>query len=270
MRKLFVSVIVSVILLFNVTAVNAEGLRAKAVFNTAQLDSGIIKVACSTETDKKLKVMVEKGDRKISYNLKNDGTVESFPLQFGNGEYRVSVMENLEGTKYRYLSTEDVNLSLNDQNDVYLASVQNINWNEDMAAIKKAKELTKDLKSEQEKVEAVYKYIVANFKYDYDKLSKLSNDYLPDIDSTLESKEGICYDFASTLAAMLRSQGIHTKLVKGYAKNVNGYHAWNEVYNSETGNWNIIDATYDSQMKAAKAKYKMTKNSDEYTKVNEY
>ena len=270
MRKLLVSLIVSIILLFNVTVVNAEGLSANAVFNTAQLDSGIIKVAYSTDADKKLKVMVEKSGKRISYNLKNDGTVESFPLQFGNGEYKVSVMENLEGTKYKYVSTEDVSLSLDDQNNVYLASVQNINWNEDMAAIKKAEELTKDLKSEQEKVKAIYTYIVSNFKYDYDKLSKLGYDYLPDIDSTLATNEGICYDYSSTLAAMLRSQGIPTKLVKGYAKNVNGYHAWNEIYNNETGNWDIIDTTYDSQMKAAKAKYAMTKKSDEYTKVNEY
>lgn len=270
MRKLLVSLIVCIVVLFNVTAVNAEGLSAKAVFNTAQLDSGIIKVAYTTDTDKKLKVLVQKNEKSIAYNLKNDGTVESFPLQFGNGEYKVSVMENLEGTKYKYVSTEDVSLSLDDQKDVYLASVQNINWNEDMAAIKKAAELTKDLTSDEEKVKAIYTYIVSNFKYDYDKLSKLKYDYLPNIDSTLATNEGICYDYSSTFAAMLRSQGIPTKLVKGNAKNVNGYHAWNEIYNSQTGNWDIIDTTYDSQMKAAKAKYTMIKKSSDYTKANEY
>lgn len=270
MRKLFVSIIISFALLFNVTVVSAASVDTKTVFNTAQLKTGIIKVAYSTDADKKLKVLVEKSDKRVSYNLKNDGTTEAFPLQYGNGEYKVSVLVNIEGNKYKYISSEKVTLNLDDQKDVYLTSVQNINWDENMAAIKKAEELTKNLKSENEKVAAIYNYIVSNFKYDYDKLGKLAYDYLPNIDNTLTTNKGICYDYSSTFAAMLRSLEIPVKLVKGYAKDVNGYHAWNEVYNSETRNWETIDTTYDSQMKTAKAKYTMIKKTDEYTKVNEY
>ena len=43
---------------------------------------------------------------------------------------------------------------------------------------------------------------------------------------------------------MLRSQGIPTKLVKGYSDNVDGYHAWNEVYINEE--WITIDTTLDA------------------------
>ena len=270
MRKLFISVTVSIILLFNVAFTNAAGFDSQTVFNTAGLVSGVIKVSFNTDSDKKLKVLVEKSGKNISYNLKNDGTVESFPLQLGNGDYKVSIMENIEGNRYKYVSTENVNLKLDDQKEVFLASVQNINWNSDMAAIGKAKELTAGLKSDGEKVAATYNYIVNNFTYDYDKLSKLENDYIPDIDSTLAAGKGICYDYASLFAAMLRSEGIPAKLVKGYSENVNGYHAWNEVFNSKTGSWEIYDTTYDSQMKAAKAKYNTVKKSSEYTKVNEY
>ncbi len=270
MRKLLAAVILSLSLLFNMTAAFAVNPTIESVFEDAQFESGIIKAAYHSETGKMLKIMVDKDGKTIYYNLRNDGMVESFPLQFGNGDYKISIMENVGGNKYKYLYTKNYKLDMENQNNVYLASIQNINWNEDMAAIKKAKELTKGLMGDQEKVKAIYDYIVNNFKYDYDKLSKLPTDYLPDINTTLATNKGICYDYASTFAAMLRSVGIPAKLVKGYAKGVNGYHAWNEVYNSKTGLWETFDTTIDAQKKAAKVKYSMIKESNVFSKVNEY
>ena len=270
MRRFFISVIVGLVFLFNTAFVNAETLAANTVFNTAQIGSGIIKVGYGTEKDKKLKLFVEKSGKRITYDLKNDGTVESFSLQMGNGDYSVSVLENIEGNKYTYVSTENVKLDLTDQKEVFLNSVQNINWNDEMAAIKKARELTNGVKEDQDKINNIYNYIISNINYDFDKLNRLTFDYIPNIDSTLASNKGICYDYSSTFAAMLRSAGIPAKLVKGYSTNVNGYHAWNEVYNTKDNKWIIIDTTYDSQMKAANAKFKMEKESSEYTKIYEY
>lgn len=270
MRRFFISIIVGLVFFFNTAFVNADTLAASTIFNTTQISAGLIKVSCGTEKDKKLKVLVEKDGKRISYDLKSDGTAENFALQMGNGDYTVSVLKNIEGNKYSYVSTENVKLDLADQKEVFLNSVQNINWNDDMAAIKKAKELTNGVKEDQDKINNIYNYIISNFKYDFDKLNRLTFDYLPDIDSTLASNKGICYDYSSVFAAMLRSVGIPAKLVKGYSTNVNGYHAWNEVYDRKTDKWIIIDTTYDSQMKAAKAKFKMEKESSEYTKVYEY
>ena len=61
----------------------------------------------------------------------------------------------------------------------------------------------------------------------------MQSGYLPDLDQVLEKKMGICFDYASLTAALLRVQGIAVKLVIGYADNT--YHAWNEVYLS--GQW---------------------------------
>jgi len=93
---------------------------------------------------------------------------------------------------------------------------------------------------------------------------------LPNIDKTLTSGKGICYDFSSVFAAMLRSQGIPVKLVKGYTTNVEGYHAWNEVYNSETGEWIVVDTTYDVVIKDAGRAVSMAKETANYSKVYEY
>jgi transglutaminase-like putative cysteine protease len=269
MRKFLAFITVAAIFLINTLSVNAEGLVIKNVFDTSYISSGVVKVSYSSDI-KKLKVLIEKNDKRYSYNLKNDGTVESFPLQMGNGAYKVSVLENVDGNKYKYVSTETINLDIEDQKSVYLTSTQNISWDYNMAVIKKARELTKGLSTDSQKIKTIYNYIINNHEYDFDKLSKLSNDYLPNIDLFLKSGKGICYDYASTLAGMLRSINIPTKLVKGYSINVNGYHAWNEVYNKSSDKWILIDTTYDSQMRAAKAKYTMVKNNSEYTKVNEY
>ncbi len=269
MRKLILSLVIGLALLFNTTAMAAESLASQSLFNKSLLNLGVVKISYTSKVEK-LKVMIAKDGKSYTYNLRNDGVEESFPLQMGNGEYKVSVLENITGDRYKYISTENVKLSLSNANAVYLSSTQNVEWDESKAAIKKAAELTKNLTSDEEKLNAIYAYVVSTIKYDYNKLQYLKSDYLPDIDATLRSKTGICFDYAAILGAMLRSQGIPTKLIKGYSTNVTGYHAWNEVYNSKTNSWIIIDTTYDSQMKDAKAKYSMIKPSTQYTKVSEY
>ncbi len=270
MKKLFTAVIVTLVFLFNMMPAAAAGSDKTASYITDKLSSGIIALAYDAQTDSKLKVMVEKDGQNVTYNLKNDGTTENFPLQLGDGEYKVSILENVVDNQYKYVSTKNIKLDLPDEKQIYLASVQNINWNTNMAAIIKAKELTKGLTTDSQKIKAVYDFLVNNVTYDFDKLSKLNNDYLPNIDNTIRTGKGICYDYASTYAAMLRSLGIPAKLVKGYSTLVDGYHAWNEVYDSENGKWIVTDTTYDAQMKVAKRKYSMEKSAKQYTKVHEY
>lgn len=265
MRKLLIALLIGIILTTNILIVNAT---VTPVVDTDEAATGI--VAISYSSDVRLKVMVEKSGKKVTYNLKNDGTTEYYPLQLGEGSYKVSVLENISGTKYKYVQSQTINLDLDDANMVYLASVQNINWDKDMKAIKKAGELTKGLKTDKEKINAIYNYMISNISYDYEKLKTLESNYLPNIDETITKGKGICYDYSSTFAAMLRSLGIPAKLVKGYTPTVNGYHAWNEIYMSDTGKWITVDSTYDAQMKSSKRKYKMEKSVDQYTKVYEY
>ncbi len=180
------------------------------VFDTSKVNSGTIGVRYNNTSGKRVKLMIEKGDSRYTYNLAGDGSLETFPLQSGNGEYTVSVMENTEGSKYRYIMTEKVNVKAKDSNSAYLNSIQMINWNSNMAAIKKAKDLTSGVSSHEAKLKKIYNYVVSNIRYDYDKLANLPSTYVPVIDNTYKSKSGICYDFASLTAAMLRSVGVPT------------------------------------------------------------
>jgi transglutaminase-like putative cysteine protease len=116
-----------------------------------------------------------------------------------------------------------------------------------MKAVQKAEELARGTQNTRDKAEAVYRYIVSNFEYDYSFNPSSDMPYIPDIEKTFRTQQGICYDFASLFAAMLRSQGIPAKLVKGYSENIEGYHAWNEVLID--GSWVTVDITYDVAMK---------------------
>lgn len=243
---------------------------AYGAIDTEELSKGIIHISYKSPTKAKAKVMIEKDKEKYTYNLDATGKVETYPLQLGNGTYKVSILENTTGSKYKLIDSEKVTLNMASPNDVYLNAIQNVNWNADSQAIKKGKELTAGIHEAPKRVNTLYDYVVNGYAYDYDKLATLPTTYLPVIDKTFKDKTGICYDFSALYASMLRSQGTPTKLVKGYSPNAEGYHAWNEAYDSKTGEWAIIDTTYDLQVIKAHKAVKMKKSSKDYQKVNEY
>ena len=81
--------------------------------------------------------------------------------------------------------------------------------------------------------------------------------YEPSPDETMRIGKGICLDYASLAASMLRSQGIPTKLIFGYVAPNDTYHAWNMFYTEDTGwvsvefkinenNWNRLDLTFSA------------------------
>ena len=78
--------------------------------------------------------------------------------------------------------------------------------------------------------------------------------YLPKLDSVLAAKKGICFDYASLGAAMLRSLGIPCQLITGYVAPDYIYHAWNMVYidgewvsveiSIQPNSWTRVDLTF--------------------------
>ena len=246
-----------------------NNVYANCSFQTGDVDRGILKVAYTSSSGKKAKLIIEKGDSKYTYNLNCNGKTESFPLQLGSGAYKATVLENISGNSYRIVDSAQVMANMSDEKAVYLGSIQNIDWNRQNQAIKFAVNLTSSTSDIGEKARLLYSHIVNNYKYDYNKLASLPTTYLPNIDTTYQTKTGICYDFSSLFASMLRSQGIYAKLVKGYTPNATGYHAWNEVYDQKTKSWLIVDTTYDLQV-IKKKKITMSKKQSDYQKVYEY
>ncbi|MNC50185.1 Transglutaminase-like superfamily protein [compost metagenome] len=166
------------------------------------------------------------------------------------------------------ISSENVELNLSNANVVYLSSVQNVKWSFSDKSVLKAKQLTQGLTTDEAKVKAIYNYIVANVKYDNLLAATVTQDYIPKSDTTLLTKKGICYDYASLFATMLRSEGIPTKLVMGNTSYVSTYHAWNEVLLN--GKWVTIDTTVDAGLAKSSKETALIKVPSKYSAAKFY
>lgn len=263
MKKTMSSLMLAIMIL----ASSVTSFASSSLF-TPDVSLGLVNVQLTEAKSTKILLLVEKDGQRYTYPIVNQD-VNQFPLQMGNGKYTVRVMQNITGTSYRELSRTTVDLNLSDANKVFLNSIQDIEWNENQEAIKKASELTKGLKTDAAKVNAIYNYITKNYKYDYNKARTVTSGYFPSVEATFASQTGICYDYSALFAAMLRSVGIPTKLVKGYATPTgNVYHAWNEVLID--GSWKIVDTTVDAPVVQAGRKATMFKSVNDYKSERVY
>lgn len=228
--------------------------------NGVKIDLSSVKegyVAVSATSDSRLKFQVLFEDLTYTYDLPRDGTPSFFPLQCGNGSYKLRVMENIAESKYAQLYQTSCEAVLQDEFQPFLRPSIYSRYDENSACVKKAAELASTCESALEVVSAVYTYVCKNIKYDYDKAATVKSGYLPDVDETLSTNKGICFDYASLAAAMLRSQGIPTKIIFGYVAPNDLYHAWNMFYTEESGwvtvsfevsakNWTRMDLTFSA------------------------
>lgn len=254
--------------------------KAENGVDIADNGNGTITVTCENKTQTKIAVTVKKTGTDSQYNyFVTDADVNlSVPLTAGNGTYQVSVLKNIKDNQYSPLMSSEVELELEDSKSAYLTSNDMLCWNKKNAAIKKANKITKKYKSQENKIKALYKYLVKNYDYDYDKYKQNTSGnlayYTPDISKTYKSKKGICYDMSALTASMMRSVGIHTKMVTGYpnSKYYNGsqYHAWNKIYLKKTKKWFNMDVTCDMCLYDQGVKFKklsMKKKATEYSNI---
>ena len=229
----------------------------KAVIDYSNTDDGYVMVQFTGKTTKRLKAQVKGPATTYTYNL-TPGQWETFPLSDGNGKYQVSVYENVSGTKYAAVTSVSFDVKLTDEFAPYLLPNQYVNYTASNKAVEKAKELVGTETDVLKKVESIYDFVVETLTYDQEKAATVKSGYLPVLDTVLEQKKGICFDYASLMAAMLRSQGVPCKLVVGYAGTA--YHAWINVWSEETGwidgviffdgtTWQRMDPTFASSGK---------------------
>lgn len=167
----------------------------------------------------RLKFLVTSGQATYSYDLPQDGTAIICPLTLGDGAYQFRVMQNTSGDNYVELLSATVPVALNSERAPFTMPNAYCNYTDTSACVKKARELTKDAQNQGDAVKDICQWMVDNVSCDYDKTSNLkqATGYVPNPDKTLTSKKGICFDYASLGAAMLRSVGIPTKYATAYA-----------------------------------------------------
>ena len=207
------------------------------------MNDGYISVCMTTDSVMKLQVL--KDEDTYTYSLNSDGTVNVFPVQCGNGTYTVRVMQNVVDTRYTEVASYEQEVSIADEFAPYLYNSDYVNYNADSDCVALAKELAAHESDELGVVSAIYDYICAHITYDSALAASVPNGYMPVLDEVLASGTGICFDYASLAAAMLRSQGIPTKVIFGYVAPDDIYHAWNMFYTEESG-WVTVDFQVDT------------------------
>ena len=213
--------------------------------------------AVSAKSPNRLKFQVVCGAVTYNYDIKNDGTVSYLPLQSGSGSYKFRVMKNVSANKYAEVYAVTADVQLKDVYQPFLRPNDYAKYTQESACVKKAAELTKDKKTDLDKVKAVYEFVCKSVKYDKQLAATVKSGYLPDPDTTISTGKGICFDYASLAAAMLRSLGIPVKIIFGYVSPDGLYHAWNMFYTEETGwvtvswqvsgkKWTRMDLTFSA------------------------
>ncbi len=227
------------------------------------------------KADKKVNIQVT-GPDNITYHyfLETPDEYTTFPLTAGNGTYIVMAFENISGNQYISILSHTITVELKDEFLPFLYPNQFVNFNAETKAVALAAELSADAETDLDAFTAVFEYVVNNITYDYEKLKTVQSGYLPDVDDTLLTQTGICFDYAALTVAMLRSLSIPARLDIGYTGNV--YHAWVTVYIESIGwveraiefngdEWKLIDPTFVSSSEDKEAIMDYIGNGENYT-----
>lgn len=100
--------------------------------------------------------------------------------------------------------------------------------------------------SDYEKIKKVHEWVANNIWYDLNALQDFKAGKIMETEfdpvKVLESKKTVCGGYSYLMKALLRSLGIPTRYVTGFA---GGAHAWNEAY--ADGRWILLDTTFASK-----------------------
>ena len=202
----------------------------------------------------KIKIQITKtGGSTYTYDVHPGEPFVGFPLSEGNGSYNVAMFLNIEGDKYSQACAQEIQAEMQDEFSPFLRPNQYSNFTASTRAVTKAESLAQGCKSDLKVIEGLFIYVTENVSYDYDKAATVESGYVPNIDETLSTGKGICFDYASLMACMMRTQRIPCKLEVGYAGSA--YHAWISVHVEGIGwvanmiqfnddKWTLMDPTF--------------------------
>ncbi len=200
----------------------------------------------------KMKLQVTIPDGTVYTYTITDSSLTTFPLTGGSGGYHMDVLEHVRDKQYAIAFSQDMDVKITDEFKPFLYPNQYVWFTKDSQSVKLGKKLSDKSTDDLDYVKNVYHYVIENVAYDEKKAENTPTDYVPNLDETLDTGEGICFDYASLMAAMLRSQSVPTKLEVGYSGEA--YHAWVSVYIKEKGwidkiiefdgkDWSLMDPT---------------------------
>lgn len=216
-------------------------------------DGYLVAVSDSEESKTSLQIDTPTGIL-YSYFL-SPGEQTTIPFSEGNGDYIITGYQQIQNEQYAALYSETLTVQLDNDFLPFLYPNQYVNFTPESKASQLALSMVGEDTTDIDALEQIYDYVIQNVTYDYDKADSVEVGYLPDIDETLKTGTGICFDYAALTTAMLRSCDIPCKLQIGYSGDIK--HAWIDVYIRSIGwvnkaisfkgdTWTLMDPTFAS------------------------
>lgn len=238
------------------TADGRETIEAPAItIDISNTSRGYIMVSYHGDAGKVNLQLTGPDEVTYLYFISEKNSFTAMPLSSGDGSYRIDVYENVEGEIYSNILSTDFNVTLENEFLPFLYSNQFVCFNDKTVAISKGADLADNCTSDLDVIKNIYNYVIENTSYDYEKAKNVTSPYYPDVDETLETGKGICFDYSALMCTMLRTQQIPAKLNIGYADGI--YHAWISAYIDSIGwidniiqfngtDWTMMDPTFAS------------------------
>lgn len=173
---------------------------------------------------------------------------DSFYLRFGPGTYEVTLSvpeikeENSDYFRFFGFAKFEVESTGEDKRDLLPSrGVQS-----DAQEIKEqANTVTAGQTSDRDKAKAIYDYVAKNVSYDVEKYENDDFNWDDSALKTMETRTGVCQDYAYLAIALLRASDIEARFVEGRAGGIfPGRHAWVEA--NLDGEWVTLDPTWGS------------------------
>jgi transglutaminase-like putative cysteine protease len=227
----------------------APGIRTTGnddvLLDYSNANKGYVQVLYTGKSDGNIRVIIETdGSAPHTYWLDPEKGYNVYPLSQGDGEYRIGVHIRRDGIVFLSLYTATIDVVLEDEFAPFLHPSMMVNFNQNSMVVRKAQQLTWDSATHYEKIVTLYEWVAENITYDFQLADTVQSGYIPNPDTVFVRGQGICYDYAVLLVAMLRSLHIPAQLVMGYANGA--YHAWVNVYRDDMLEWQRLDPTFAS------------------------
>ena len=224
------------------------------VLDISDTDQGYL-TAVSDSRDQMMNVQLTAEDGVVYSYFISPGESAVIPFSSGSSTYQVSCYQQISDSQYAALYADTLEIKLANEFLPFLYPNQYVNFTPDSEASKLALSMVSEDTSDIDALQTIYNYVVSHVTYDYDLADTVASGYLPDVDETLQTGKGICFDYAALTTAMLRSCDIPCKLQIGYAGDIK--HAWINVYIRSRGwvdkavefsgdSWSRMDPTFDS------------------------
>ena len=243
------------------------------VLDISDTDQGYL-TAVSDSTDQMMNVQLTAEDGVVYSYFISPGESAVIPFSGGSGTYQVSCYQQISDSQYAALYADTLEIKLANEFLPFLYPNQYVNFTPDSEASKLALSMVSEDTSDIDALQTIYNYVVSHVTYDYDLADTVASGYLPDVDETLQTGKGICFDYAALTTAMLRSCDIPCKLQIGYAGDIK--HAWINVYIRSRGwvdkavefsgdSWSRMDPTFDSNSEDKDTIQEYIGDNDNYT-----